>query len=915
MVLLEREDALNAAFARIGAARQGQGGILVVAGEAGIGKSALIRHALAKLDRGSRVLLGGCEDLFSPRPLGALRDIALAVRGKLLETLDAGASADVVFSSFFELLSDSAVSTVVVFEDVHWADAATLDLIKYLARRIGRLPAMLVLSYRDDEVCPDHALLQVLGDLPPAHLTRVALRPLSETAVAQLAASAGRPHHGLHMATGGNPFYVTEVLACGLAAAQQGVPSTVRDAVHTRLARLSVEQREVLRALCVVPGQIEPWLVRSLLGPSGVETVDDCIGRGVLIELGNALAFRHELARRATVDTLAPMQRQERHARVLKELMAPPPGVALPPLSRLVHHAAEARDAARVLELAPLAAREAAAVGAHREAALQFAAALRFAESAPVALRAQLHESWSYEAGLSMAINATVIDARHQAIALWRRLGRLDKVGHNLRWLSRLHWYEGDGARAERYAEEAVTTLEPLPPGPELAWAYSVRSQLYMLQDRTDLAVRWGERAIRLAEQLGESEILCHALNNVGTAELFADRLGGTLKLERSLALALEGGFHEQAARVYTNASEHAVVFKDYRCAERWLLEGIEFDRQHDLDSWTHYLVGWLAQLRLEQGQLDDAERIAREILEIPGLTAVMRLPALTVLARVRMRRAEVDTDSLLEAALAIALPTGEMQRIVPVVTAMAEARWLRGEQAGCLAALRLLEEQPGAGVNPWEAGEIAAWRRRAGDAKAPVPQHSARPWLLELQGNPQAAADAWLELGAPNEAGLALLHAALAGTRDQASSLLQRAHLALDTIGARLATARTRAIAREWGLHGALPGRRRGPYAAAREHPCGLSAREQQVLGLLALGSSNDDIALRIGVARRTVEHHVSAVLSKLGVGGRTQAVAKAQKEGLLPPSSGRITGVSSMKSESSRAPSVSRQRRPGPA
>ena len=886
MPLLEREPALRVACNAIERAKQGHGSTLLISGEPGIGKSTLIEHVITNLAHGQRVLKGGCEDLPSPRPLGPLEDIALAHAPHLYQAMRNAASADAVFSAFLDLLSSATNGTLVVFEDLHWADQATLDLVKYLARRIARLPVVLLLSFRDDELGAKHPLRQLLNDLPPWSVTRVPLQPLSATAVAELAARAGRPHTGLHEATGGNPFYVTEVLASGVVDAQRGVPSTVRDAVQTRLSRLSKAQREVLEALCVVPGRVEPALARAL-APSTTQAIDECLARGVLVAHDGALAFRHELARRALLDTLTPARRQARHERVLELLSAAPNALAPPPLSRLMHHATEAGNSARVLELAPTAAREAAAVGAHREAALHLAAALRFADQAPLALRAQLYESWSYEAGLSLAIDAQVIDARHQAIALWRQVGRLDKVGLNLRWLSRLHWYQGERVLAERYAAQAVTTLEPLPPGPELAWAYSVRSQFYMLQDRTDQAVHWGERACALAEQLGESEVLCHALNNVGTAELFAGRPGGQGKLERSLALALAGGFHEQAARVYTNVSEHAVVFKDFARAERWLAEGIAFDRQHDLDAWTHYLVGWQAQLRLEQGRLDDAERIAREVLATPRLTSVMRLPALSVLARVRVRRGEADAAQLLEEALAIALPTGEVQRIAPVVTAMAEAAWLRGDAPACLDALRHLERQPGAGVNAWEAGEVAAWRRRAGQRGQPVPLHAAAPWRLELDGDPSAAARAWLALGAPNEAVLALLQAAISGPRESASKVLAQALEIADSIEARVAAARARGLAHEWGLVVDLPHRHQRPRIHAphsTERPRSLSAREQQVLGQLAKGLNDAEIASLLGVALRTAEHHVSAVLHKLGAANRGDAVRVARAQGLLP-------------------------------
>jgi DNA-binding CsgD family transcriptional regulator len=881
MELLEREGSLRLAFEAIERAHRGSGTTVLVSGEAGIGKSTLIEHLIGSLSHGQRVLRGGCDDLFSPTPLGPLNDIAQAHALPLSQVMRDAASADAVFSTFLGLIRRDRNGTVVVFEDVHWADEATLDLIKYLARRVGSLPVVLLLSFRDDELGSDHALRHMLNDLPPWSVVRIALQLLSARAVAELAARAGRSHVGLHAATGGNPFYVTEVLASGMVDVRQGVPSTVREAVHARLARLGREQREALEALCVVPGRVELGLVRALL-PHGMPAVAGCIGRGVLVQHDDAIAFRHELARRALLDALPPSQRQARHARMLEVLSAAPAGVLPPSLSRLVHHAAEAGDAARVLELAPRAAREAAAVGAHREAALHLAAALRFADSAPPALRAQLFESWSYEAGLSLAIDAKVIDARHQAIALWRQVGRIDKVGLNLRWLSRLHWYQGDSARAESFATEAVATLEPLGPGPELAWAFSVRSQFYMLQDRTDLAVEWGERARALAEQLGEAEILCHALNNVGTAELFAGRPGGQGKLERSLEFALAGGFHEQAARVYTNVSEHAVVFKDYARAEHWLVEGIAFDRQHDLDAWTHYLVGWLAQLRLEQGRIDEAEAVAREVLATPRLTAVMRLPAMTVLARAHMRRGEADAPRLLDEALAIALPTGEVQRIAPVVTAIAEAAWLRGDPAACLDALAQLERQPGVGVNAWEAGEIAAWHRRAGQSTHPVPANAARPWRLELEGGPLAAAQAWLELGAPNEAALALLQAACSGPRDDAAKPLLQALEIAQRAGSLLAVGRMRALAQAWGLAAELPRHRPGA-ARRRDQSEALSAREREVLGHLARRLSNAEIASRLGVALRTAEHHVAAVLNKLTAANRVEAVAIARARGLL--------------------------------
>ena len=372
------------------------------------------------------------------------------------------------------------------------------------------------------------------------------------------------------------------------------------------------------------------------------------------------MKFRHELARQATLDRLPPSVQQSLHARVEAAMSEVSATEAVVALSRRVHHAAGADDGARVLTLAPLAAAQAARLGAHQQAASHLSVALRYVAQAPSELAAQLYEDWAYEAGLALRIDDTVIDARQRAVALWRELGRIDKVGLNLRWLSRLHWYRGEARQAAEYADQAVRELESLPPGPELAMAYSARSQLHMLHDRTDEAIDWGTRAIALAEQLGEVETRVHALNNVGTALLFADRPGGRERMEESLALALEHGFHEQAARAYTNFAEYAVVFKDFALAERVLAEGIAFDTRHDLDAWTHYLVGRQAQLRMEQGRLREAETIAQGVMSLERLTLVMKLPALTVLGRVRVRLGEPDGPALLERALRDALATGE---------------------------------------------------------------------------------------------------------------------------------------------------------------------------------------------------------------------------------------------------------------
>jgi ATP/maltotriose-dependent transcriptional regulator MalT len=882
-VLIERDEPLESLLSAARRAAAGHGSTVIVGGEAGIGKTSVLGEFAQRLGGKYRMLWGGCEALFTPRPLGPLQDMAPMLDPRVTALLDETAVPERLFPMLLNSLQEATKTTVLVFEDVHWADHATLDLVKYLGRRVSLVRTLLVLTLRSDEIGVDHPLTQVLGDLPSAATTRIALQPLSPEGVVMLAQQSGRSGSDLHRITSGNPFFVTELLAGNHTMPVQ-VPPSIRDAVWSRFSRLAKAEREMLEAICIVPWSVERWLLRALLGAEADAAVDNCIARGMLQrDDQGAVRFRHELARQAVLDRLSPAAQQALHARVEAAMSEVPDDQANASLSRRVHHAAGADNGARVLELAPQAAAQAARLGAHQEAAAHLATALRYVAQAPPALAAQLHEDWAYEAGLALRIDDKVIEARQRAIALWREVGRLDKVGLNLRWLSRLHWYRGEAQKANDYADQAVRELESLPPGPELAMAYSTRSQLHMLHDRIDEAVDWGLRAIALAEQMGETETRVHALNNVGTALLLSGRSGGRERMEESLALALEHGFHEQAARAYTNFAEYAVIFKDFALAERILAEGIAFDTRHDLDAWTHYLVGRQAQLRMEQSRLREAETIARGVLRLDRLTLVMRLPALTVLGRVRVRLGEPDGPTLLQQALKEGLATGEPQNIAPVRLGLAEAAWLAEDFGACHEQLTELAAMRVGNFDPWELGELATWCRRSGMKMPPslALERAAAPRAAELRGDPLAAAEEWSRLGLPYEAALALMQVAGA----EAGTAVARAVRLFEEIEARPAALLARRMARRLGVSGQLPKARRGPYASARGHPLGLTRREVEILALIAQGMSNRDIARRLVRSLRTIEHHVSTLLGKLNAANRMDVMLRLRSEPWLLP------------------------------
>lgn len=873
-MLIERDGQLAALSGLIETVGRGRGHIALVSGEAGIGKTTLIRNLRGRLPPGWRLAAGGCDALFTPRALGPVRDIAAALGPGLEAALDTGDRPEIQAAMLAALGSRNgngqASPILIIWEDMHWADQATLDLLRFLGRRIAFLPVLLVLSSRDEEPGVPFAVRDVLRELPDGAATEIALKPLSPKAVGALARQAGLAADRLYQLTAGNPFLVSEMLAAGEAA--PGLPASVREAVAMRQARLDAEARELLELLSAIPAAVPMDLVARLV-PGRAEFLAGLLtGQGILqASAAGDLRFRHEIARLATFERLTATTRRAHHARILAALRAT--GEVAPP-DQMVHHAAGALDGAAVIELAPRAAARAAANGAHSEAASHLATALRFVEEADAELAAQLNEQWAYESGLAARIDDDVLDARRQAILLWRLLNRPDKVGENLRWLSRLHWYRGEAPEAARLADQAIRVLESIPPSAEQGMAYSLRSQLHMLNDQMDDAVLWGNRALALEAQFPNPDLKAHALNNVGTAMVFRGRTDGAALLEESLAISLEYSLHEHAARAYTNLSEYAVEFRHFDLAERVLSEGIAFDSQHDLDSWTYYLSGRQALLRLEQGRLKDAETISRGIMARDRLTLVMRLPALQVLARAAMRTGAPDAGDLMEQAFADALATDELQHIVPARLTLIEQAWLSGNAAAADEHLDALLALSADDRHPWNIGERAVWAHRFGRSVQGIqPNELPEPFRLELAGDFEAAAEAWASLGMPYAAALVL-------SRMEDAEALAAAVREFQATGAEIAAARTRRQASELGLTRALPRPRRGAYKAAREHPLGLTKREQDVLRLVVRGYSNREIAEDLGRSLRTVEHHVSAVISKLGAAGRMGVMLRVQNE-----------------------------------
>lgn len=863
MELVERDAVLQALEDRLHSIARGSGHTVLIAGEAGIGKTSVLK-TLADRRGQANLWWGACDALQTPHPLAPLHDIARTAEVRFRSLLGADGDRATLFEAVLAELQQSRRPTLLVIEDVHWADDATLDLLKFLGRRIDRAACLLVISYRDDELTPAHPLRRLLGELPASLVTRIDLPRFSPAAVELLARNALRSSAGIHSATHGNPFFVTELLTHGI----DQVPRSVQDLVLARFARLSDGAQAVVKLASVVPAKIEQWLVEQVL-KWNVALIEECLNSGLLLTAASALSFRHELARVAIETSLSEPVAQSLHARVLQALVQED---KMPvSLARLVHHATRAGDRAAVLRYAPEAARQSQQRGAHREAAAHYRTALKHANDV-----VQVDDRAAWLAAYARECQATdqlseAIDARMRLGELHRQSASLLDEAENLSQLALVYVLALRNADADAASRRAIELAETQPPGVQLADSYRVESQLRMLNRDYEASVTWGNKAIRLAEQHDDREILAAAYSALGAATMFIDYEAGCSHLRHALDIALADGRHYIAANIYSNLGSAAGELFRLHEARKYLTQAIAFAQQHEIDFYRNYCVAWLALCEMYLGQWSDAEEHALDIVQQTTHRTTSRVMALVAQGRLRARRGDDGVAEVLGEALELALGSDTLQRIAPVRAARAEAAYLRGDIRAVIEEATLALTLAKNHKHPWFAGELAYWMHRAKALDA-APEPCAKPFALQIDSRWREAAIAWEELGCPYEQARAL-------SEGDAGAQLE-ALTRFEQLGARPAADRLRQKLRADGVRG-LP---RGKRASTQANPHQLTAREIEVLLLLCEGLKNSEIAERLCRSVRTVDHHLAAVFDKLGVASRTEAVAAALHAGIRP-------------------------------
>jgi DNA-binding CsgD family transcriptional regulator len=854
--LLEREDELGVLADAVQDAAAGRGSLVLVAGEAGIGKSSLLRELRERTGERVTFLIAACEPLSVPVPLAPVRELVEAAGGG--DLIDLGSDDRLVLVRRVASVLAERAPVVAVIEDVHWADPLTLDLMRLLVRRAPQMAAAIIATFRDDEAAANPELGLLLGDLTSAPGVRhIRLRPLSQAAVRELAGPSGLDVGELVRATGGNPFLVVESVAAG-----DRLPASVRDAALARAGRLSRAGREVADAAAVLGQRFDYALLDAVVAGS-TKAVEEALARGVLVAESTRLGFRHELIREAIEASISPPRLAELHARVVSALVSQ---AGVVDNARLAHHAELAGLHHEACRYATLASVEADRLGAPLQARLQAERALRLGEDLADPDRYELLIRYSRAANFTSTRYEDAVWGAEQALAVAERLGDPLRQAHALGALAWALWSFDRMMQAKQAAERAIAVLEATSDVAAQVRARSAHIRIEASAFDPAMAIAAAPPARELALAAGLEEVQIDIAISVGLAHGHHGQPEAIPIITDALRDARAAGLAIQTIRGYVNLLFVGATLRQHELVDGAIGEARAVFEELDARIPSHVIEGFLARSLLDRGRWDEALPAAAYSArtwhaEVPLARAMEGLIA--------ARRGEPGAERTLEQAWAEIPKVAEDSRHGTLRCALVEAAWLRGDRRTTLEHLEAARASPATGRFARWGGELALWAARHG-LEHDTPVGAPDAVKLELEGDWRGAIRAWRKLEAPYESALAALPGDDAAAR--------HAHAELHKLGA---SAAIRTFARE---RAARRGRdMRGPRRSTLAHPAGLTPREQEVLEKLATGATNPTIAAELHLSERTVAHHVSAILAKLGVATRLAAIEQARSRGLL--------------------------------
>lgn len=835
-------------------AQMGNGRLVIIGGEAGIGKTTLVEKFTAPYEE--MMLWGACDDFFTPRPYGPLHDIAHKTNGKLLNLLQRQADKYTLFSTFLQKLLRP---TIVVIEDIHWADEVTFDLLKFLGRRIMRTPSLLLFTCRDNDGNQVARLQKLLGDLSSRPSTqRLTLSPLSVNGILSLSKTKKIDAQKLHSLTGGNPFFVTEILASD----GTHYPITIRDAILARFEQLPQEGKQTLNFAALLGPRIEPWLLLKV-SHGRAEAIDPCFNLGFLKIQDRYYYFQHELTRQIILDQIPPHQQMLLHQAVLQKLGAMSPMGQNS--ARLAHHARGARDQEVILKYAPIAAREAHKNGMLRTEAALWNLVIEYAGDWDYVQKAELYEHYA----LSMSANLE----RETAVLSFEKALEFAELGNASPLLKgRIHVHlatfissNAQVGELVDHLDQAISYLETITPSVPLALAYKSRAFQLLIQGNTPLAVQFAEKAAQIAENQKDLPTQISAMSILGLCWIYIDHEKGCIILEQTIALTPQAKSYWQAGAIYANLSMHYVDSYQLKKAQDRIEIGLRLSDEHDNEVAELLLKSWQGMLNLYLGDWQSCKQIVNELLDLPALPLICQTTVLVCKARLLARQGNPKASELLDQALDISLKINNVQRMGVVYAARAELAWLTNNYAqltkeiDAYLNLAVKHRQPGF------AGELTYWLWQSG-ANVKTYDWMVPPFVLEMTGEWEKAAKLWQARGCPYEQARALSNGDVEAKK--------KALLIFESLDARPFFERLRSQLIASGEQ-SLP---RGPRPTTKENPYQLTNRQLEILALLSQKLTNNEIASQLHISPRTVGHHVSAILGKLAVSSRLDAAKVGQ-------------------------------------
>jgi DNA-binding CsgD family transcriptional regulator/tetratricopeptide (TPR) repeat protein len=864
MELVERASFMATLETEFERAVDGEGRCILVTGEAGIGKTSLVKNFCSKKKNLGKVYTGTCDALFTPRPLAPLYDILLQMQADIPKYMANIKDRTELFTSFLRDLENQKETSLIIFEDIHWADEATMDFIKFFARRITQFRSLFILTYRDTEIDSKHPLRNILGQVPADSFTRLQLAPFSRHAVEKMATEKGYKGEDVYTISGGNPFYVNEILASYSA----GVPENIKDSILSSYNRLEEDTKLVWQILSVLPTGLEIKYLRKM-EPSYATAIHGGIDLKILILKENLIFFKHELYRRTVESSLSPILRIALNKKILDLLRESFEENG--EIERIIHHAKNANAYEVVTHYSPIAARKAAAIGAHVEAARLYLSAIEYYHGDDAGTLIQFYESYAYECYLTSQVKEAIIYAG-RLLDLLKRKNDVGRIGNCLRFLSLLYLLDGNCANSGSYAGQAIEVFANQPSSHAKAMAYSNMGRLRAMLDEKDECILWSEKAMAMAEELGDEETLCHAMNSLGTmlSKIHTSKNKGLELLHKSLALAVKNNYEEYIGHAYANLVAVAVVTRDYLLAMKILEEGIQFCEDRDFDLGTKYLLIYKARMYLETGQWNEAYSMADNFLRSEEQFSLIKVGPRIIAATIKMRRGDSDVLPYLLEAKEKAFDTGQLNRIVPAMTALLEYEWIVDRRFADQADLEYVIEAMKLRGNIYENSAFAYWLMKARKQQLQLDDFY-EGFRINDKATALKAASFWKQLGCPYEQALALFQGDDEDKRESIS-IIQR-------LGADAVYNKLKFEMRTSGIK-SIP---RGIRKNTRSNPAHLTERELDVLQLLKEGMRNKEIGSKLFISAKTVDNHIASIFFKLDVHSRGRAIKQADRLNIL--------------------------------